>query len=166
LINLADYSPPIIRFIKSNQFACLYVFAVDGHRPCKVGHALNLRHRHGLTQEAHAEPITIECVIWTPSAATAALIAEDIRHRLGVNAGSAGWWNVEPAVAIDVVRKACALFPSRWIVAGWWNVEPAVAIDVVRKACALFPSRWIVEHEAFIRQAAAAGFTVPAARFA
>jgi hypothetical protein len=138
MIKLSDYSPPIVRFIKANQFACLYVFAVDGHRPCKVGHALNLRHRHGLVQEGHVEEITIECVIWCPSAATAALISEDVRHRLGVSAGRAGWWNVEPAVAIDVLRRARAQFPSRGI----------------------------VEHTAFIAQAAPAGFSVPAVKFA
>jgi hypothetical protein len=110
-----------------------------GHQPCKVGHALNLRHRHGLVQEAHAEEITIEHITWCPSVATAASIAEDVRHRLGVSAGRAGWWNVEPAVAIAVVRRACAQFPSRGI----------------------------IEHSAFIVQAASAGFASPAAaRFA
>lgn len=138
MIKLTDYSLPVLKFIKTNQLACLYVFAVDGHAPCKVGHALNLRHRHGLVQEAHAEEITIESVIWCPSAATAALISEDIRHRLGVAEGRAGWWNVEPAIAIDVTRKACAQFPSRSI----------------------------IEHTAFIAQAAAAGFAVPAVKFA
>jgi hypothetical protein len=91
-----------------------------------------------LVQEAHAEEITIEHLTWCPSVATAALIAEDVRHKLGVTAGRAGWWNVEPAGAIEVVRKACAQFPSRGI----------------------------VEHEAFLAQAAAAGFSVPAVRFA
>jgi hypothetical protein len=138
LINLSDYSPSIVRFIKSNQLACLYVFAVDGRSPCKIGHALNLRHRHGLVQEAHLEPITIEYLTWCPSVATAALIAEDIRHKLGVSAGRAGWYNIAPGVAVETVRRACAQFPSRGI----------------------------ITHEAFISQAASAGFTVPAARLA
>jgi hypothetical protein len=138
VIKLSDYSPSIVRFIKSNDLACLYVFAVDGHRPCKVGHALNLRHRHGLVQEAHLELITIEFLSWCPSVATAALIAEDVRHRLGVSEGRAGWYNIEPAAAVESVRRACAQFPSRGI----------------------------LEHAAFIAQAASAGFTVPAARLA
>lgn len=138
MIKLADYSPPIVKFIKSNQLACLYVFAVAGHAPCKIGHALNLRHRHGLVQEAHVEEITIEHITWCPSAATAALIAEDIRHKLGISAGRAGWYNIEVPEAIATVRKACAQFPSRGI----------------------------VEHTAFIAQAATVGFTVPAVKFA
>jgi hypothetical protein len=138
LIKLADYSPAILRFIKTNDLACLYVFAVAGRSPCKIGHALNLRHRHGLTQDACPEPITIEYLTWCPSAAVAALISEDARHRLGVTAGRAGWWNIEPAVAIEIMRKACAQFPSRNL----------------------------IEHAAFIAQAAAVGFTVPAARIA
>jgi hypothetical protein len=132
LIKLSDYTPTISRFIKSNQLAAVYVFAVDGRRPCKVGHALNLRHRHGLTQEGHAEEITIEHVTWCPSAATAALIAEDIRHRLGVSDGRAGWYNIEPTAAIEVVRRTCALFPSRNL----------------------------LEHAVFLAQAAAAGFRI------
>jgi hypothetical protein len=138
LINLGDYTPAIAKFIKANQLACLYVFAVHGHRPCKVGHALNLRHRHSLIQEGHVEETTIEHLTWCPSAATAALISEDIRHRLGVSAGRAGWYNIAPDVAIETVRRACAQFPSRGI----------------------------LEHEAFLRQAASAGVTVPAVRFA
>jgi hypothetical protein len=78
LIKPADYSPAVLRFIKTNELACLYVFAVAGRQPCKIGHALNLRHRHGLVQEAHAEEITIEHITWCPSAATAALIAENM----------------------------------------------------------------------------------------
>lgn len=89
-------------------------------------------------QEAHAEEITIEHITWCPSAATAALIGEDIRHKLGISAGRAGWYNIEVPEAIAVVRKACAQFPSRGF----------------------------TEHAAFIAQAAAVGFTVPAARFA
>ena len=138
MIKLADYSPAVLSFIKTNQLACLYVFAVAGRQPCKIGHALNLRHRHGLVQEAHAEEITIEHITWCPSAATAALIAEGIRHKLGVSTGRAGWYNIQPVLAIETVRKACAQFPSRGI----------------------------VEHEAFLAQAAAVGFTVPVARFA
>jgi hypothetical protein len=138
LIKLADYSPAVLRFIKTNELACLYVFAVAGRQPCKIGHASSLRHRHGLVQEAHAEEITIEHITWCPSVATAALIAEDIRHKLGVSTGRAGWYNIGIPEAIAVVRKACAQFPSRGI----------------------------VEHEAFLAQAAAVGFSVPAARFA
>jgi hypothetical protein len=138
LIKLADYSPAVLRFIKTNDLAAIYVFAVAGYRPVKIGHTINLRHRHGLTQEGSPEPITIEHLMWTPSVAVAALIAEDVRHRLGVNAGRAGWWNVEPAVAIDVVRRAAARFPSRNI----------------------------FEHEAFLAKAASAGFAVPVVRFA
>jgi hypothetical protein len=121
LIKLSDYSPAVLRFIKTNELACLYVFAIAGRQPCKIGHALNLRHRHGLVQEAHAKEITIEHVTWCPSAATAAL---------GVAEGRAGWWNIDPAAAIEIVRKACALFPSRGI----------------------------IEHTAFLAQAASAGF--------
>jgi hypothetical protein len=55
-------------------------------------------------------------VSWRPSAATAALIVEDIRHKLGTPAGGAGWYNIEVAVAIEVVRRACAQFPSRGII--------------------------------------------------
>jgi hypothetical protein len=138
LIKLADYSPAVLRFIKTNDLACLYVFAVAGCQPCKIGHALSLRHRHGMVQEAHAEEITIEHITWCPSVATAALIAEGVRHKLGVSAGRAGWWYIEPTIAIEIVRKACALFPSRNL----------------------------VEHAAFIAQAARAGFSVPAVRFA
>jgi hypothetical protein len=138
LIKLSDYSPAVLKFIKTNDLACLYVFAVAGHQPCKIGHALSLRHRHGLVQEAHAEEITIEFLVWCPSAATAALISEDARHRLGGTAGRAGWWNIEPVTAIEVVRKACSMFPSRGI----------------------------LEHAKFIAHATAAGFTVPAARLA
>jgi hypothetical protein len=134
VIKLSDYSPAIAKFIKANELAAIYVFAVNGRSPCKIGHALNLRHRHGLTQEAHPETITIEFLTWCPSVATAALIAEDVRHRLGASAGRAGWFNIDPAAATDVVRKACAQFPSRGI----------------------------IEHAAFIAQAAAVGFSVPA----
>ena len=138
MIKLADYSPAVLRFIKTNELACLYVFAVAGRQPSKMGHALSLRHRHGLVQEAHAEEITIEHITWCPSVATAALIAEDIRHKLGCSTGRAGWYDIEVPEAIAVVRKTCAQFPSRGI----------------------------VEHDAFLAQAAAVGFTVPAARFA
>lgn len=132
MIKLDSYTPSIVRFIKSNGLAAIYVFAIDGHAPTKVGHCLNLRHRHGLVQEAHPEPITIEFLTWCPSVATAALIAEDIRHKLGISKGRAGWHNIEPAAAIETVRKACMQFPSRGM----------------------------LEHTAFIAQAAAAGFTV------
>ena len=138
MIKLSDYSPAVLRFIKANDLAAIYVFAIASRRPCKIGHALNLRHRHGLVQEAHAEEITIEFLTWCPSVATAALIAEDVRHRLGVNEGRAGWYNIDPAIAIETVRRACALFPSRKL----------------------------LEHEIFLAQAASAGFTVPVERFA
>lgn len=132
MIKLTDYTRAITRFIKANDFAAIYVFAVNGRPPCKIGHTINLRHRHGLVQEAHPETITIEFLTWCPSAATAALIAEDVRHRLGVSDGRAGWYNIDPAAAIATVRKACSQFPSRRI----------------------------IEHSAFIAKAAA-GFTVP-----
>jgi hypothetical protein len=54
----------------------------------------------------------LELLIWCPSAATAALIAEDIRHRLGVTGRAGGWYRIEPAATIEMVRRACSLFPS------------------------------------------------------
>jgi hypothetical protein len=138
LIKLADYSSATLSFIKSNELACLYVFAVNGRQPCKIGHALNLRHRHNMVQGAHPEPITIEYLTWCPSAATAALIAEDVRHKLGSSTGRAGWYNI--------------------------GIPEAVA--VVRKACAQFPSRSIIEHAAFLAQAAAVGFNELAVKHA
>jgi hypothetical protein len=88
--------------------ACVYIFAIDGRKPVKIGRALTLKHQLGLVQDAHAEPVTIEHVSWCPSAATAAMIVEDIRHKLGAPVGGAGWYNIEPAATIEAVRKACA----------------------------------------------------------
>jgi hypothetical protein len=67
-------------------------------------------------QAQHPKAITIEHVAWTPSAATAALIAEDISHRLAARAMHAGWYHLDVADAIAAVRKATRLFPSSRIV--------------------------------------------------
>jgi hypothetical protein len=86
VISLADYSPTTLKFIKVNDLACVYVFAVEAGRPCKIGHALGLKYRFDQVQSQHPKALTIEHVAWTPSAATAALIAEDISHRLAARA--------------------------------------------------------------------------------
>jgi hypothetical protein len=116
VIALADYSPTTLKFIKTNDLACVFVLAVEGGRPCKIGHALNLRYRFDQVQAQHPQALTIEHVAWTPSAATAALIAEDISHRLAARAMNAGWYHLDIADAVGAVRKACRLFPSHRIV--------------------------------------------------
>jgi hypothetical protein len=118
VIKLDDYPASVLKFLKSNEMAAVFVFSVAERAPCKVGHLLNLKHRFDTVQEGCPDPITIEHLAWCPSAATASLLAEDVRHRLGASGayGHGGWWNVEPLVAISAVRKACAMFPSRGIV--------------------------------------------------
>jgi hypothetical protein len=125
LIKLTDYSP-----IRSNRLACLFVFAIEGAAPVKIGHALNVPYRLKQVQLGQPRAITIEHLAWVPSAATGALIAEDIRHKLA----------------------------PREVRAGWYQIEIADAIAVVRKACALFRSRGIVEHEALMQQLADVGY--------
>jgi hypothetical protein len=41
---------------------------------------------------------------------------------------------------------------------GWFNIAPETAVEVVRRACALFPSRGIVEHDTLMRQLADVGY--------
>jgi hypothetical protein len=115
LITLSGYPAPVIKFLKTNGMAAVYIFSVAGRAPCKTGHLLNLKHRFDTVQEGCPDPITIEHLAWCPSAATASLLAEDVKHRLGAS-GYGGWYNVEPLIAISAVRKACAMFPSRGIV--------------------------------------------------
>ena len=112
VISLADYSPTTLKFLKSHDLAAVYVFAVEGGRPC----ALGLKYRFDQVQSQHPRQITIEHVAWTPSAATAALIAEDVSHRLAARAMNAGWYHLDVADAIAAVRKACRMFPSTRIV--------------------------------------------------
>jgi hypothetical protein len=116
VISLADYSPTTLKFIKTNDLACVFVFAVEGGRPVTIGHALGLKYRFDQVQSQHPRQITIEHVAWTPSAATAALIVEDIAHRLAARAMHAGWYHVNVADAVGAVRKACRMFPSTRIV--------------------------------------------------
>jgi hypothetical protein len=116
VIALADYSSTTLQFIKTHDLACVFVLAVEGGRPCKIGHALNLRYRFDQVQAQHPRVLTIEHVAWTPSAATAALIAEDISHRLAARAMNAGWYHLDVADAVAAVRKACRQFPSSRIV--------------------------------------------------
>jgi hypothetical protein len=116
VISLSGYPLAVLKFIKTNDLACVFVFAVEGGRPCKIGHALNLRYRFDQVRTQHPRQITIEHVAWTPSAATAALIAEDVSHRLAARAMNAGWYHLDVADAVDVVRKACRMFPSTRIV--------------------------------------------------
>jgi hypothetical protein len=52
LIHLTDYTPSVLKFIKAQQYACVYVFAIDGHKPVKIGRALSLKHQLGLVQDA------------------------------------------------------------------------------------------------------------------
>jgi hypothetical protein len=92
VISLADYSPSTLKFLKTRDMACVYVFAVQGDRPVKIGHALSLIYRFDQVQSQHPRQITIEHVAWTPSAATAALIAEDVSHKLAARAANARWW--------------------------------------------------------------------------
>jgi hypothetical protein len=112
VINLSDYSPTTLKFIKTNDLACVYILAVEGGRPCKIGHALNLRYRFDQVRTQHPKEITIEHVAWTPSAATAALVS----HRLAARAMNAGWYHLDVADAVAAVRKACRMFPSTRIV--------------------------------------------------
>jgi hypothetical protein len=116
LISLSDYSPTTLKFIKANDLACVFVLAVEGGRPCKIGHALSLKYRFDQVQAQHPKVLTLEHVAWCPSAATAALIAEDISHRLAARAMNAGWYHLDVADAIAAVRKACRQFPSSRIV--------------------------------------------------
>jgi hypothetical protein len=116
VISLADYTPTTLKFLKSNDLACIFVLAVESGRPCKIGHALNLRYRFDQVQSQHPRQITIEHVAWTPSAATAALIVEDTSHRLAARAMNAGWYHLDVADAVAAVRKACRLFPSSRII--------------------------------------------------
>lgn len=116
MIALADYSPTTLKFIKSHDLACVFVLAVEGDRPVKIGHALSLKYRFDQVQSQHPRWITIEHVAWTPSAATAALIVEDISHRLAARAMNAGWYHLDIADAVATVRKACRMFPSTRIV--------------------------------------------------
>jgi hypothetical protein len=41
VIKLSDYTPPMLKFIKAHQFACVYVFAINGRKPVKIGRALS-----------------------------------------------------------------------------------------------------------------------------
>jgi hypothetical protein len=116
VIYLSDYSPITLKFIKANDLACVFVFAVEGGRPCKIGHALNLKYRFDQVQSQHPRQITIEHIAWTPSAATAALIAEDISHRLAARAMNGGWYHLNVVDAVAAVRRACRMFPSTRIV--------------------------------------------------
>jgi hypothetical protein len=116
VIALADYSPTTLKFLKAHDLACVFVLAVEGGRPVKIGHALNLGYRFDQVQAQHPKALTIEHVAWTPSAATAALIAEDIAHRLAARAMNAGWYHLDVADAVAAVRKACRMFPSSRIV--------------------------------------------------
>jgi hypothetical protein len=96
--------------------ACVFVLAVEGGRPVKIGHALSLKYRFDQVQAQHPKALTIEHVAWTPSAATAALIVEDIAHRLSARAMNAGWYYLDVADAVGAVRRACRQFPSSRIV--------------------------------------------------
>jgi hypothetical protein len=116
VISLADYTPTTLKFLKSNDLACVFVLAVEGGRPVKIGHALSLKYRFDQVQAQHPRVLTIEHVAWTPSAATAALIVEDISHRLAARAMNAGWYHLDVADAVAAVRKACRQFPSSRIV--------------------------------------------------
>jgi hypothetical protein len=116
VISLADYTPTTLKFLKSNDLACVFVLAVEGGRPVKIGHALSLKYRFDQVQAQHPRVLTIEHVAWTPSAATAALIAEDISHRLAARAMHAGWYHLDVSDAVAAVRKACRQFPSSRIV--------------------------------------------------
>jgi hypothetical protein len=116
VIHLSDYSPATLKFLKAHDLACVFVLAVEGGRPCKIGHALGLKYRFDQVQSQHPKALTIEHVAWTPSAATAALIVEDISHRLAARAMNAGWYHLDVADAVAAVRKACRMFPSHRIV--------------------------------------------------
>jgi hypothetical protein len=116
LISLADYTPTTLKFLKSHDLACVYVIAVESGRPCKIGHALSLKYRFDQVQAQHPKILTIEHIAWTPSAATAALIVEDVSHRLAARAMNARWFHLDVGDAINTVRKACRQFPSSRIV--------------------------------------------------
>jgi hypothetical protein len=48
--------------------------------------------------------------------ATAALIAEDVSHKLAARAMNAGWYHLDVSDAIATVRKATRMFPSTPII--------------------------------------------------
>jgi hypothetical protein len=116
VISLADYTPTTLKFLKSHDLACVFVLGVEGGRPCKIGHALSLKYRFDQVQAQYPKTLTLEHVAWCPSAATAALIAEDISHRLAARAMNAGWYQLDVADAVAAVREACRQFPSSRIV--------------------------------------------------
>jgi hypothetical protein len=116
VIYLTDYSPATLKFIRSHDLACVFVLAVEGGRPVKIGHALGLKYRFDRAQAEHPKTLTIEHVARTPSAATAALIVEDIAHKLAPRAMHAGWYHLDVADAVAAVRRACRQFPSHRIV--------------------------------------------------
>jgi hypothetical protein len=116
LISLSDYLPTTLKFIRAHDLAGVFVLAVEGGRPVKIGHALNLRYRFDQVQAQHPKTLTIEHVAWTPSAATAALVVEDISHRLAARAMNAGWYHLDVDDAVGAVRRACRMFPSTRIV--------------------------------------------------
>ena len=96
--------------------ACVFVFAIEGAAPVKIGHALNVPYR---------------------LRADAARATQGDHHR-GTYLGA------------RAPRRAALLAE---------DLKSPEAIDVVRKACALFPSRGIVEHDALMRQLADVGYT-------
>jgi hypothetical protein len=115
LIQLTDYTSSILKFVKSRQMAFVYVFATEGKPPCKIGYGLNLKNRLEQLQAGRPQRLTIEYIAWCPSTPTAALIAENLRHRLAKFEVRTGWYLKIPE-AIAEVRKACSMFPSFGII--------------------------------------------------
>jgi hypothetical protein len=116
VIHLADYTPTTLKFLKTHDLAAVYVFSTEGDRPCKIGHCLSLPRRFASAQAEHYKALHVEHAVWTPSAATAALIVEDVRHKLGDRAMNGGWFYVGVDDAVAAVRRACRVFPSQRLV--------------------------------------------------
>jgi hypothetical protein len=112
-IDLADYTPSIKAALKKGGFACVYVAATPGGRPCRVGYALDLVDAFKRLARASPLPIVVDEAIWVPDRSIATTIAQSVLASIAQHRQEGGWHDLSAgSAAIAVQLETCRLYPS------------------------------------------------------
>lgn len=108
MIDLAEYAPWVMKFIKQRQLACVYVISYQDGRPSKIGYAQDISTRFSTIQMSNVHQLSIEHILWTPSFQVAKIIEQSAQLQLHNLRIRGEWFDVHAEIAVKVIQEAAS----------------------------------------------------------
>ena len=112
MIDLAEYTPSIMKFIKQRKLCAVCVFAHEGKAPSKLTYGSDPADRLDRLQVGNPYQINAEFLIWTPGEPVAQLIVSTVMIATKTLEGKklmGGWYDISSVMLVtavnEVVRK-------------------------------------------------------------